>query len=187
MGKFIYYTKFLPIDGDIVLGKPIWYENRYHGSMLEDKTIMMPKYPKIITRHEFYTFILAQPAKMYLCTKELYIDNIVFHNDGAVGIVTETEYNDAKEVMIEWFGKYADNRAERTSIKYLNRPLGGISEGATWIDKECIISSLNDFRLIVEDGSGDMIEIKEDEIDVWDSYNESTFAFRCPSSKNHFH
>ena len=43
--------------------------------------------------------------------------DIVFHNDGYIGEITDTNYNDANEVEVNWIN--TDAKAMRTSIVYL--------------------------------------------------------------------
>ena len=52
-------------------------------------------------------------------SKNLQVGDIVQHDDGLIGRVTEVEYNDADECEVDWWGKYGKNRASRTSIVYL--------------------------------------------------------------------
>lgn len=47
------------------------------------------------------------------------VGDIVEHERGRIGRVINTNYNDAPEVEVEWFGRHKDTKHPRTSVKYL--------------------------------------------------------------------
>lgn len=74
--------------------------------------------------------VVMTPAS-YQLTLELYpvtedrqfiqINDLVRHVDGAIGIVTDSNYNDQPEVQVDWSGRDATFRSRRTSLIYLQK------------------------------------------------------------------
>jgi hypothetical protein len=65
---------------------------------------------------------LPEMRHLYVCSdREIKKQDIVCHQRGYVGRVTDTNYNYQPEVEIAWFGKQIHTTCSRTSLEYLKK------------------------------------------------------------------
>lgn len=69
---------------------------------------------------KYYKWVKAS-AEDSINKEDILINDLVIHEDGDVGIVMETKYNNTAEVNVFWVT--TDKRAGRTSIIYLAKVL----------------------------------------------------------------
>jgi len=66
-------------------------------------------------------------------TESITIGDEVYHERGYIGIVTDEKYNDAEEVQVNWYFDVDKTFASRTSLIYLNKILGEVSDDVKWV------------------------------------------------------
>lgn len=78
-----YIVKLLPVEGEIFPYEPnkmIFY-NGQARRMKNDGVLIKPNYHGCKTRFEYYKYVNAKPAKFFLCSREVSMEDMVYTTD----------------------------------------------------------------------------------------------------------